>query len=109
MTYREYLNQVTDEMERAIIIVNLARQCPNYDSYTPLGKKRALNRLLNQEMPGTVKINKTQKKAPVRANVSKCCAKCVNAEDYTGYDDFYCSAYNSWIRAERYNCKQFKS
>ena len=51
MTYKEYLEKTTDEMEKAIIIVNLARQCPRYDSYTPLGKKRALNKLLNQEMP----------------------------------------------------------
>ena len=56
MTYKEYLEKTTDEMEKAIIIVNLARQCPRYDSYTPLGKKRALNKLLNQEMPGYVDL-----------------------------------------------------
>ncbi|MBR4313529.1 MAG: hypothetical protein IKP66_01310 [Lachnospiraceae bacterium] len=53
MTYKEYLDQCKDEFEKAVIITNLARQCPNYDSFTPLGKKRELNRLLKQEIPNT--------------------------------------------------------
>ena len=35
MTYRQYLENCTDEFEKTIIIANLARRCPNYDSYSP--------------------------------------------------------------------------
>lgn len=51
MTYREFLQECTDEMEKAIVIVNLARSYPNYDGLTEIGKKRVLNKLLDQEMP----------------------------------------------------------
>lgn len=50
MTYREYLQQCTDEFEKAVIIVNLARSCPKYDSFPPSQKKKKLQELLNQEM-----------------------------------------------------------
>lgn len=50
MTYREYLQQCTDEFEKAVIIVNLARSCPKYDKFSPHQKKKKLEELLNQEM-----------------------------------------------------------
>ncbi len=50
MTYREYLQQTDGEFEKAVITVNLARKCPNYDHLTRAGKKRVLNELLDGEM-----------------------------------------------------------
>ena len=53
MTYLEYLQQTTDEFEKAVIIVNLARKCPNYDMLSPKTKEKVLHELLNKEMPNT--------------------------------------------------------
>ena len=50
MTYKQYLDSCDDEFERAVIIINLARKYPNYDGLTPLGKKRKLKEILNQEI-----------------------------------------------------------
>lgn len=50
MTYREYLSDC-DEFEKTIIIANLARQHPNYDSYTYPTRNRVLKELLDSEMP----------------------------------------------------------
>lgn len=50
MTYKQYLDSCDDEFERAVIIVNLARKYPNYDRLTPLGKKRKLKEILNEEI-----------------------------------------------------------
>lgn len=52
MTYREYLNNCTDEMEKAIVIVNLARKCPNYDNLSPIVQRRELDKLLDSNVPG---------------------------------------------------------
>lgn len=52
MTYREYLKNCEDEMEKAIVVVNLARRCPNYDNLSPIGQRRELNRLLDMKVPG---------------------------------------------------------
>ena len=52
MTYREYLENTVDELEQAIVILNLARKYPNYEGLTPIGKKRVMNRLLDEEMSG---------------------------------------------------------
>jgi hypothetical protein len=51
MTYRQYLENCTDEFEKTIIIANLARRCPNYDSYSPNRKKQIQKELLDAEMP----------------------------------------------------------
>lgn len=37
-----------------------------------------------------------------------CCKNCRQASMYTGYDDFYCRSYRSYMRAEEYNCNKFK-
>ena len=50
MTYEQYLDSCDNEFERAVIIVNLARKYPNYDKLTPLGKKKKLKEILNQEI-----------------------------------------------------------
>ena len=42
-------------------------------------------------------------------NNNNCCKNCACADGYTGFDDFYCSAFKCWIRAEHYNCKHFKT
>lgn len=41
MTYRQYLESCNDEFEKTIIIANLARKHPNYDSYSARRKKRS--------------------------------------------------------------------
>lgn len=51
MTYRQYLETCADEFEKTIIIANLARKCPNYDSYSPRRKKEVLKEILDAEMP----------------------------------------------------------
>lgn len=51
MTYRQYLENCTDEFEKAIIITNLARKHPNYDNYSTRRKREVLKELLNSEMP----------------------------------------------------------
>lgn len=51
MTYRQYLENCTDEFEKAIIITNLARKHPNYDNYSTRIKREVLKELLNSEMP----------------------------------------------------------
>lgn len=50
MTYEQYLDSCDNEFEKAVIIVNLARKYPNYDKLTPLGKKKKLKEILNQEI-----------------------------------------------------------
>ena len=50
MTYKQYLDSCDDEFERAVIIINLARKYPNYDKLTPLGKRRKLKEILDQEI-----------------------------------------------------------
>lgn len=52
MTYRQYLEICDDEFERTIIVANLARRYPNYDSYSLTRKKEVLKELLDAEMPG---------------------------------------------------------
>ena len=39
-------------MEKVIVVVNLARRCPNYDNLSPIGQRRELNRLLDMKVPG---------------------------------------------------------
>ena len=51
MTYREYLEDCNDEFERTIILANLARKHPNYDSYSTRRKKEVLKELLDAEIP----------------------------------------------------------
>lgn len=51
MTYRQYLENCTDEFEKIIIIANLARKHPNYDNYSTRRKKEVLKELLDCEMP----------------------------------------------------------
>lgn len=51
MTYRQYLETCDDEFESTIIIANLARKHPNYDSYSARRKKEVLKELLDSEMP----------------------------------------------------------
>ena len=51
MTYRQYLETCGDEFERTVIIANLARKHPNYDSYSPRRKAEVLKELLDAEMP----------------------------------------------------------
>lgn len=51
MTYRQYLENCTDEFEKTIIIANLARRYPNYDSYPPNRKKQVRKEMLDAEMP----------------------------------------------------------
>ena len=53
MTYKQYLDTCDDEFEKAVIITNLARKYPNYDSYSFKQKKKLLSFLLNREMPQT--------------------------------------------------------
>jgi len=51
MTYKQYLDTCDDELEKAIIITNLARKYPEYDSYSSKKKRELLNSLLNKEIP----------------------------------------------------------
>lgn len=53
MTYRQYLENCTDEFEKTIIIMNLTRRYPhpNYDSYSTRRKREVLKELLDFEMP----------------------------------------------------------
>lgn len=51
MTYRQYLETCNDEFEKAIIITNLARKHPKYDSYSARRKKETLKELLDYEIP----------------------------------------------------------
>lgn len=52
MTYRQYLETCNDEFEKAIIIIaNLARKHPKYDSYSARRKKEVQKELLDCEMP----------------------------------------------------------
>ena len=50
MTYREYL-EGCGEFEKTVIIVNLARKCPNYELLSPRARERAVKDLLDSEMP----------------------------------------------------------
>lgn len=38
-----------------------------------------------------------------------CCKNCANAIGYSGYEDHFCKVYDCGIRAEVYNCEDFKS
>ena len=51
MTYKQYLENCSDEFEKVIIIANLARKHPNYDSYSARRKKEVLKELLDSEIP----------------------------------------------------------
>ena len=44
MTLREYL-VTCDEFEQTVIMANLARRFPNYDSYSPRQKSQVLKEL----------------------------------------------------------------
>ena len=44
MTLREYL-VTCDEFEQTVIVANLARRFPNYDSYSPSQKKQVLKEM----------------------------------------------------------------
>lgn len=50
MTYRQYLENCSDEFEKIIIIANLARKHPKYDSYSARRKKETLKELLDCEI-----------------------------------------------------------
>lgn len=50
MTYRQYLENCSDEFEKIIIIANLARKHPKYDSYSERRKKETLKELLDCEI-----------------------------------------------------------
>ena len=54
MTYREYLETCDDEFERVVILANLARKHPHYDTYSPKRKKETLKELRETEMPQDV-------------------------------------------------------
>lgn len=51
MTYKQYLENCSDEFEKAIIIINLARKHPNYDNYSTRRKREVLKELLDYEIP----------------------------------------------------------
>lgn len=53
MTYRQYLENCTDEFEKAVIIMNLARKHPKYDYYSAKRKNEVLKELLNSEISQT--------------------------------------------------------
>lgn len=38
-----------------------------------------------------------------------CSNNCINAIGYSGYDDFFCVACDHLVRAEVYDCEDFKS
>lgn len=57
MTYRQYLENCSDEFEKTIIITNLARKHPNYDGYSARRKKEVLKELLDSEMPMEINNN----------------------------------------------------
>lgn len=59
MTYRQYLDTCGDEFERAVIIINLARKYPNYDSYSSRRKAEVLKELLDAEIPQTERGDKS--------------------------------------------------
>ena len=42
------------------------------------------------------------------AKCEKSCKTCLNAKGYSGYDDHYCEARDTFIRAEEYDCKDYK-
>ena len=48
MTYRELIKSITDEYERMIIIGNLARECPYYDSLSTYQKRKTVQELLDR-------------------------------------------------------------
>lgn len=51
MTYGQFLETCEDEFEKTVIIANLARRHPNYDSYSRRRKAETLKELLDAEMP----------------------------------------------------------
>lgn len=57
MTYREYLEKCDDEFEKTVIIANLARRHPNYNSYSQRVKKEVRNALLDEEMPTATTVD----------------------------------------------------
>ena len=59
MTYRQYIETCKDEFERAVIIVNLARKHPKYDSYSSRRKVEVLKELLDAEIPQTEREDKS--------------------------------------------------
>lgn len=40
--------------------------------------------------------------------IQNCCKNCIHAENYTGYDDFNCIQLDRMIRAEKFDCDNFK-
>lgn len=59
MTYRQYIEACKDEFERTVIIVNLARKYPKYDSYSSRRKAEVLKELLDAEIPQTEREDKS--------------------------------------------------
>ncbi len=39
--------------------------------------------------------------------LENCCKNCANSSSYTSLDDFYCVRSGCWMRAEKYDCKNF--
>ena len=60
MTYREYLETCDDEFEKTVILANLARKHPHYDTYSPKRKKETLKELLDAEMPQSIQEEKAE-------------------------------------------------
>lgn len=50
MTYREYL-EGCGEFEKAVIAVNLIRKHPYLENLTPTARRKAINEILDTEMP----------------------------------------------------------
>jgi len=55
MTYEEYLKNCTDEFEKTVIIVNLARSAgvseAKYNSMSAVSKRRLIKELLSRNVP----------------------------------------------------------
>lgn len=66
MTYRQYLDTCGDEFERAIIIVNLARKHPKYDSYSSRRKAEVLEELLDTEIPQESEVKHYEPKSETK-------------------------------------------
>lgn len=51
----------------------------------------------------------TKKDSEIEENeVENCCANCSNPDSYGSLEGFYCNAKKCFIRAEQYDCEQFR-
>lgn len=55
------------------------------------------------------KYNKENIEALDNNGVVNCCKNCINVIGYSGYNDFFCVACDHLVRAEVYDCEDFKS